>query len=76
MKNSIFDTLDIIAQIDYNYFMLSEIAKSETLTALEVRKYSMGHLRSIIRNKKKLGYDTSLDEAKHAEVKKFKISKQ
>lgn len=70
----IFDTLDIIAQIDYNYFMLSEIEKNEkNWSEKERRKWSMGHLRSIIRNKKKLGYDTSIDEQAHTKVKALKF---
>ena len=73
-RNPLFNTLDIIAQIDYNYFMISEISISKTLTAVEIRKYSMGHLRSIIRNKKKLGYDTSHDEKTHSQIKAKKIT--
>lgn len=69
MKNPVFNTLDVISQIDYNLWQLDEISKSKTLKAVEVRKYSMGHLRSIIRNKKKLGYDTSKDEQMHKEIK-------
>ena len=75
MRNPIFNTLDVISQIDYNLWQLDEISKSKTLTPFEIRKYSMGHLRSIIRNKKNLGYDTAQDEATHREIKKTKVSK-
>lgn len=74
MKNAIFNTLDIICQIDYNYFILSEIeAGNLVLTDKEKRKCIMGHLRSIIRNKKKLGYDTTADEKTHKEIKSVKV---
>lgn len=73
-RHPVFETLDIIADIAWHYFVLSQISENKELTAKEVRKYSMRHYIGIIHKKKKIGYDTTLDEKAHAEIKAYKVT--
>lgn len=74
-RNPIFNTLDVIFDIDWHYFALSLLKDADDISPEELRLAIMKHYKAIIRKKKKIGYDTTQDEKAHAHFKAYKIQK-
>jgi len=72
MRNALFNTLDVMADIDWHYFVLGNIAESKDMTAKEIRRHSFNHLRAIIKRKALLGYDTTPDQKAYDDLKAVK----
>lgn len=60
-KKELFNTIDILSNIDWSYFVLSELATNRSIPRDELKSLSIYHLNRIVRYKRKLGYNTSDD---------------
>ena len=68
--------LDAFMDIGWSQFALSEMAKNLQRPDADVagiKKACLYHLKAIVRNKKKLGYDTAADEARIVEFRAIGI---
>lgn len=70
-RKALFNTLDIIAKIDYNIWMIDLIPAFNDLSEYKKNKMAISRLRSNIRYKKMLGYDTKNDQKTINELKKL-----
>lgn len=70
-RKALFNTLEVIEKIDWNYFVISQISNSTDMTGDDKNKAVINRFRSIIRYKKMLGYDTKTDSQVIKEIKKL-----
>ena len=70
-RKALFNTLDIIAKIDYNIWIIEEIPGFTDLSGDEKNKMAINRLRSNIRYKKMLGYETKNEQKTINELKKL-----
>lgn len=70
-RKALFNTLDIIAKIDYNIWIIESIPGFTDLSGDEKNKMAINRLRSNIRYKKMLGYDTKNEQKTINEIKKL-----
>lgn len=72
-KDPILNTIQAIADIDWQYYVLKNLSEDKAMTALELKESSMKCYRRIISKKKKLGYDYSVDQEALKQIKQFKL---